>query len=148
MFCGMSRWSTWLWTVTVESGRVDVVFMQKCEGILLALPGKSKRLLVTFINWHGERGIQSARGCAVSVKMLRLGQQLPSESASKFMIVWSHSPRSMWLLHRPSATVILVYATDSLSPHSLVPSPQFIHTLARVIFFFFFNIYLFGCAGS
>ena len=39
-------------SVMVEGGRIDIVLMQKCEGILLTLLGKSKPCFLTFIHWH------------------------------------------------------------------------------------------------
>lgn len=54
-----------------ESRRLDRALRQPCEDRLLALPGKSKLLLVVLSNWHGEKRIShvmnyipNARDCA------------------------------------------------------------------------------------
>lgn len=43
--------------IMTENRRTDIALGQHCEDTLLALPGKSKPLLVVLSNWYGEKSI-------------------------------------------------------------------------------------------
>ena len=41
--------------IMAESRKVDIIPREDYEGILMALPGKSKLRMVVLTNWHGKK---------------------------------------------------------------------------------------------